>query len=228
MPRFARPYRNSPETAPGGGPTRRPRTGPDRAAQFVAPAETATTVAATRVPEILSVAAPVARAPGAATRASQPSASGPTDPVFADPVFADPVFAYPIFADPAFADTVSADTVSADTVSANPVSPDSRSTAPAPVDPAECDEPPSRPLLLLSLPLRTMIAVVVPVLGVQTAGIMVLWRKSDLSSEAIVLFAMIGLAGALLGGTFAYLAGRRVARRIARTVAVLQRVQQGD
>ncbi|MCL4745500.1 MAG: EAL domain-containing protein [Burkholderiaceae bacterium] len=91
---------------------------------------------------------------------------------------------------------------------------------------ADDDESPARPLL--SLPMRTMIAVVVPILGVQAAGIAVLWRMSDLSTEAIVLFGLIGLAGALLGGSFAHLAGRRVARRIERTVAVLQQVQDGD
>jgi diguanylate cyclase (GGDEF)-like protein len=96
------------------------------------------------------------------------------------------------------------------------------------VNSANADELPPRPLLALSLPVRTMITVVVPIVGAHAAGIAVLWRMSDLSTEVIALFSLIGLAGAALGGSFAFLAGTRVARRIGRIDEALEKVQDGD
>ncbi len=80
----------------------------------------------------------------------------------------------------------------------------------------------------LSLPMRTTIAVALPMACVQAAGILVLSMMSDLTLETVVLVGIIGFTGTILGGTFAYSAGRRVSRRVATIAAVLQRVQDGD
>ncbi len=101
-------------------------------------------------------------------------------------------------------------------------------TAHAVTDEPELNELPPRPLLMLSLASRTMIAVVVPLLGAHAAGIAVLWRLSDISTEVIALFALIGLISAALGGTFAYFAGTRVAASVGRIVEALQKVEDGD
>lgn len=92
----------------------------------------------------------------------------------------------------------------------------------------EGDEPPPRPLLSVSLPMRTTLAVVVPVVGAHAAGVAILWQVSDLSTMAIALFSVVGLLNAALGGSFAYLVGKRVAGRISRISEALQKVEDGD
>lgn len=92
----------------------------------------------------------------------------------------------------------------------------------------EGEEPPPRPLLSVSLPLRTTLAVLTPVLGAHAAGIAVLWQISDLSTSVIALFSFVGLLNAALGGSFAYLVGKRVAGRISRISQALQKVEDGD
>ncbi len=100
---------------------------------------------------------------------------------------------------------------------------ESPAEATAPVA-ADSDAPRTR----LSLPIRTTIAVALPLAGVQAAGIVVLSKMSDLAVDAIALFSVLGFAGIVLGGAFAYSAGRRVARRLASISEVLQLVEDGD
>jgi len=96
--------------------------------------------------------------------------------------------------------------------------------APDPVDETATALPRAR----LSLPMRTMLAVALPMACVHSAAIAALWLLSNVPTTIAFLVGGIGLAGSLAGGVLAYRAGRRVAGRVAEVASVLQRVQDGD
>lgn len=110
----------------------------------------------------------------------------------------------------------------------------------APPKPRAPLDPPTRPLdadeaagespprVRLSLPMRTMLAVSLPMIFVHSAAIAALWLLSNVPTVIAFLVALIGFAGSFVGGVLAYRAGSRAARRVAEMASVLQRVQDGD
>jgi diguanylate cyclase (GGDEF)-like protein len=115
----------------------------------------------------------------------------------------------------------------AEASSGPPTRPACAPTDGAPVaDATDADSAPRRSLL--SLPVRTMIAVTLPLLCVQATGFVTFWMMGELSASSLFLYAAIAGCSSALTATFSYNAGQQVAQRMASVASVLQRVQDGD
>ncbi len=118
----------------------------------------------------------------------------------------------------------------AETSSGPPTRPACAPTEGAPIaDATDADgrtEAPRRSLV--SLPVRTMIAVTLPLFCVQATGFVIFWMMGELSPTVLFLYATIAGCSGALTASFAYNAGQQVAQRMAGVASVLQRVQDGD
>ena len=81
---------------------------------------------------------------------------------------------------------------------------------------------------LVSLPVRTMFLVMLPVLCVQATGFGIFWMMGELTPASRFLYAVVSFATTALCATFAYGVGERVVKLMESVASVLQRVQDGD